>query len=254
VKKLKGKVAIITGASRGIGAAIAAAFAREGARVVISSRKQAGLDEVAMAIRAEDGDVMAVAAHMGEAEQVQALVDRTVEEWGRVDIAVNNAATNPHFGPLLTADEGQLEKIIDVNLKGYFRLCKAVEPIMRAQGGGKIINLASIAGQRPAMNMGAYSISKAGVLMLTQVLAVELGYANIQVNALAPGLIKTSFSRALWENQSLTEQLQARTPLGRLGTVDDIVGAALLLASPASDYITGEVIVIDGGTSLHSGI
>jgi NAD(P)-dependent dehydrogenase (short-subunit alcohol dehydrogenase family) len=171
-----------------------------------------------------------------------------------VDIIVNNAATNPHFGPLLTADEGQLEKIFDVNLKGYFRLCKAVEPIMRTNGGGKMINIASIAGLRPAMNMGVYSISKAGVLMLTQVLAVELGYANIQVNALAPGLIRTRFSRALWENERLVEQVEGRTPSGRLGEVEDVVGAALLLASPSSDYITGEVIVIDGGTSLHSGI
>ena len=251
---LEGKVAIVTGASKGIGAAIAMAFAGEGAKVVISSRKQEALDAVAAAIRAQGGEALALAAHMGEPAQVQALVAQTVEHWGRVDIIVNNAATNPHFGPLLTADEGQLEKIFDVNLKGYFRLCKAVEPIMRTNGGGKMINIASIAGLRPAMNMGVYSISKAGVLMLTQVLAVELGYANIQVNALAPGLIRTRFSRALWENERLVKQVEGRTPSGRLGEVEDVIGAALLLASPASDYITGEVIVIDGGTSLHSGI
>ena len=253
-KVLKGKVAIITGASKGIGAAIASIYAREGARVVLSSRKQDMLEAVVAGITDDGGEAMAVAAHMGEADQVQALVDRTVAEWGRVDIAVNNAATNPHFGPLLTADEGQFEKIIDVNLKGYFRLCKAVEPSMRAIGGGKIINIASIAGLSPAMNMGAYSISKAGVLMLTQVLATELGDANIQVNALAPGLIKTKFSRALWENENLVMQVQARTPLGRIGEVEDVVGAAVFLASPSSDYITGEVIVIDGGTSLGSGL
>jgi len=253
-KILTGKVAIITGASKGIGAAIAAFYAREGARVVLSSRKQDMLEEVVAGIAADGGKAMEIAAHMGEVDQVQALVDRTIAEWGKVDIAVNNAATNPHFGPLLTADEGQFEKIIDVNLKGYFRLCKAVEPSMRANGGGKIINIASIAGLSPAMNMGAYSISKAGVLMLTQVLATELGDANIQVNALAPGLIKTKFSRALWENENLVMQVQARTPLGRLGEVEDIVGAALFLATPASDYITGEVIVIDGGTSLGSGL
>ena len=253
-KVLKGKVAIITGASKGIGAAIASIYAREGARVVLSSRKQDMLEAVVAGITDDGGEAMAVAAHMGEADQVQALVDRTIAEWGRVDIAVNNAATNPHFGPLLTADEGQFEKIIDVNLKGYFRLCKAVEPSMRANGGGKIINMASIAGLSPAMNMGAYSISKAGVLMLTQVLATELGDANIQVNALAPGLIKTKFSRALWENENLVMQVQARTPLGRIGEVEDVVGAAVFLASPSSDYITGEVIVIDGGTSLGSGL
>ncbi len=253
-KTLLDKVAIVTGASKGIGEAIARAFAGEGAKVVVSSRKQELVETVVEGIFAEGGEALAIAAHMGEPDQVKALVEKTVEHWGRVDIAVNNAATNPHFGPLLTADEGQLEKILDVNLKGYFRLCKEVEPIMKEQGGGKIINLASIAGLRPALNMGVYSISKAGVIMLTQVLANELGYANIQVNALAPGLIRTKFSRALWDNPSLVEMVEARTPLGRLGEVEDVVGAAIFLASPASDYITGEVIVIDGGTSLPSGI
>jgi NAD(P)-dependent dehydrogenase (short-subunit alcohol dehydrogenase family) len=251
---LQDQVAIITGASKGIGEAIARAYAREGARVVVSSRKQELLQTVVEGIRADGGEALGLATHMGQPEQVEALVARTVEHWGRVDIAVNNAATNPHFGPLLTADEGQLDKILDVNLKGYFRLCKVVEPVMRAQGGGKIINLASIAGLRPALNMGVYSISKAGVLMLTQVLASELGSANIQVNALAPGLIRTKFSQALWENESLVEMVETRTPLGRLGEVEDVVGAALFLASSASDYITGEVIVIDGGTSLPSGL
>ncbi len=251
---LEGKVAIITGASKGIGEGIAWAYTREGARVVLSSRKPDELEQVASQIRSEGGEALALAAHMGEADQVRALVEQTVERWGSVDIAVNNAATNPHFGPLLTADEGQVDKIIDVNLKGYFRLCKQVEPIMRAKGGGKIINVASIAGLRPAMNMGVYSISKAGVIMLTQVLARELGSVNIQVNAIAPGLIRTKFSRALWENASLVEMVEASTPSGRLGEVADVVGAAVFLASAAADYITGEVIVIDGGTSLPSGL
>ncbi len=251
---LEGKVAIITGASKGIGEGIAWAYTREGARVVLSSRKPDELEQVASQIRSEGGEALALAAHMGEADQVRALVEQTVERWGSVDIAVNNAATNPHFGPLLTADEGQVDKIIDVNLKGYFRLCKQVEPIMRAKGGGKIINVASIAGLRPAMNMGVYSISKASVIMLTQVLARELGSVNIQVNALAPGLIRTKFSRALWENASLVEMVEASTPSGRLGEVADVVGAAVFLASAAADYITGEVIVIDGGTSLPSGL
>jgi NAD(P)-dependent dehydrogenase (short-subunit alcohol dehydrogenase family) len=251
---LQDKVVIVTGASKGIGAAISENFARKGARVVISSRKQEGLDFVAKTIQENGGEALAIAAHMGEPEQVKSLVARTIEQWGRVDIIVNNAATNPHFGPLLTADEGQVEKILDVNLKGYFRLCKEVEPIMREQGGGKIINIASIAGLRPATNMGVYSISKAGVLMLTQILAIELGAFNIQVNAIAPGLIKTKFSRALWENEALSQHVEARTPLGRLGEAEDVVGAAVFLASSSSDYITGEVIVIDGGTSLGSGL
>jgi NAD(P)-dependent dehydrogenase (short-subunit alcohol dehydrogenase family) len=251
---LAGKVAVVTGASKGIGAAIAAAFAREGAQVAVSSRKQEGVDQVAAAIRAEGGEAFALAAHMGEMDQILNLTRATVERWGRIDIAVNNAATNPHFGPLLTADEGQLAKILDVNLMGYFRLCKVVEPHMREQGGGKIINLASVAGLRPATFMGGYGISKAGVLMMTQVLAVELGPANIQVNAIAPGLIRTKFSRALWENEALVERVEGYTPLGRLGEVEDVVGAALFLASPASDYVTGDVIVVDGGTSLPSGL
>ena len=253
-KSLEGKVAIVTGASKGIGAAIAVAFARAGARTVISSRKQEALEEVVATIHADGGEALAVAAHMGEPEQVQALVDRTIAEWGRVDIAVNNAATNPHFGPLLTADEGQIDKIIDVNLKGYFRLCKAVEPSMRVNGGGKIINIASIAGLRPATNMGVYSISKAGILMLTQILANELGPVNIQVNAIAPGLIKTKFSQALWENEALAKHVVDATPAGRLGEVADVVGAAQFLASPSADYITGEVLIVDGGTSLRSGL
>jgi NAD(P)-dependent dehydrogenase (short-subunit alcohol dehydrogenase family) len=253
-KTLTDKVAVVTGASKGIGAAIASAFAREGARVVVSSRKQAGVEQVAAAITAEGGAAFALAAHMGESDQVENLIRATVERWDRIDIAVNNAATNPHFGPLLTADEGQLAKILDTNLMGYFRLCKAVEPVMREQGGGKIINLASVAGLQPATFMGGYGISKAGVLMMTRVLAVELGPANIQVNAIAPGLIRTKFSRALWENEALVEQVEGQTPLGRLGEVEDVVGAALFLASSASDYVTGDVIVVDGGTSLPSGL
>jgi NAD(P)-dependent dehydrogenase (short-subunit alcohol dehydrogenase family) len=251
---LRNKVAILSGASKGIGAAIAVAFAREGARVVVSSRKQELLEPVVAKIQKEGGEAFAIMAHMGEPDQVRRLVETTVARWGKVDIAVNNAATNPHFGPLLTADEGQVEKILDVNLKGYFRLCKEVEPIMRAQGGGKIINIASIAGLRPAANMGVYSISKAGVLMLTKILADELGDANIQVNAIAPGLIKTKFSRALWESEALVEQIEDSTPAGRIGEVDDITGAALFLASTSADYITGEVLVIDGGLSLRAGL
>jgi NAD(P)-dependent dehydrogenase (short-subunit alcohol dehydrogenase family) len=251
---LNGKVAIITGASKGIGKAIALAYALAGAEVVVSSRKQEAVDLVAQEIQAAGGKAMALAAHMGRPEEVEALVAKTVDRWGRLDIAVNNAATNPHFGPLLTADEGQLEKILDTNLKGYFRLCKAVVPHMEAGGGGKIVNIASVAGLRPGLNMGAYSLSKAGILMLTQVLAVELGPAKIQVNAIAPGIIKTKFSRVLWESEDILRMVEARTPLMRIGLPEDVVGIALFLASGASDYVTGAVIVVDGGASLPSGI
>jgi NAD(P)-dependent dehydrogenase (short-subunit alcohol dehydrogenase family) len=251
---LNGKVAVITGASKGIGKVIALAYAQAGAKVVVSSRKQEAVDLVAQEIQAAGGEAMALAAHTGRPEEVEALVAKTVDCWSRVDIAVNNAATNPHFGPLLAADEGQLEKILDTNLKGYFRLCKGVVPHMEAGGGGKIVNIASVAGLRPGLNMGAYSLSKAAVLMLTQVLAIELGSANIQVNAIAPGIIKTKFSRVLWESDDILRMVEARTPLMRIGQPEDVVGAALFLVSNASDYITGAVIVVDGGASLPSGI
>jgi NAD(P)-dependent dehydrogenase (short-subunit alcohol dehydrogenase family) len=247
---LTGKVALITGASKGIGEAIALAFAVAGAKVVISSRKQAALDAVAAKIEERGGEVLALAAHTGETDAINALVARSVERFGGVDIAVNNAATNPHFGPLLTADEGQWQKILDVNVIGYFRVAKAVVPEMQKRGGGKIINIASVAGLRPMSAMGIYSVSKAAVLMLTQVLAQELGAHNIQVNAIAPGVIKTRFSSLLWQTESIARSIQAATPLGRFGEVDDLTAAALYLASSASDFMTGAVMVIDGGMSV----
>jgi NAD(P)-dependent dehydrogenase (short-subunit alcohol dehydrogenase family) len=246
---LSGKVAIVTGASRGIGEAIALTFAQAGARLVLSSRKQEGLDAVAAKIREQGGQALALAAHIGDTEAVNALVARAVEQFGGLDIAVNNAATNPHFGPLLTADEGQWQKILDVNVMGYFRVAKAVAPEMQKRGGGKIINIASVAGLRPLPGMGVYSVSKAAVLMLTEALAQELGTHNIQVNAIAPGIIKTRFSRVLWQTESIARSIQPATPLGRFGEVDDLTAAALYLASPASSFMTGAVMVIDGGAT-----
>lgn len=247
---LQGKAAIVTGASKGIGKAIAVAFAKAGARVTVSSRSLEAVEQVAQEIRDSGGEALAVAAHMGQAAQVEALAARSLEHWGRIDIAVNNAATNPHFGPLLTADEGQFEKILDVNLKGYFRLCRCVVPAMKEAGGGKIINLTSVAGLRPDPFMGAYSISKAGVIMLTKVLARELGEDNIQVNAIAPGVVKTKFSRVLWENEDLVTHLEQATPLRRIGVPEDVIGAAIYLASSASNWVTGTVLVVDGGYTL----
>ncbi len=247
---LTGKVALITGASKGIGEAIALTFAEAGAKVVVSSRKQAALDAVAAKIEERGGEALALAAHTGETDAIDALVTRSVERFGGVDIVVNNAATNPHFGPLLTADEGQWQKILDVNVMGYFRVAKAVVPEMQKRGGGKIINMASIAGLRPMSAMGIYSVSKAAVLMLTQVLAQELGPQNIQVNAIAPGVIKTRFSRVLWQTESIAKSIQAATPLDRFGEVGDLTTAALYLASPASNFMTGAVMVIDGGMSV----
>ena len=251
---LEGKVAVITGASRGIGRAIALRLAQAGAKVVVSSRKLENVQAVADEITAAGGEALAVQAHVGRTDDVAALVARTVETFGRVDVAVNNAATNPHFGPLLSADEGQWDKILDTNAKGMFRVCKAVVPHMEAQGGGKIINLASVAGQRPSPGMGVYGISKAAVIMLTQVLALELGHANIQVNAIAPGVIKTRFSRVLWQTEQIAEPILAHLPLGRFGEPEDVAGLALYLASPASDYVTGAVFVVDGGMNVAAGL
>lgn len=251
---LQGRVAIITGASKGIGRAIAMAFAEAGAQVAISSRKIDAVEQVANEIQNAGGESLALQAHMGYTDQVERLVSQTVERWGRVDIAVNNAATNPHFGPILTADEGQINKILDVNLVGYWRLCRQVVPHMQSQGGGKIINLSSVAGLRPGRFMGVYSLSKAGVLMLTQVLAAELGADNIQVNAIAPGVVKTKFSRALWENEAIASRLEEATPLKGIGLPDDITGAALYFASSASNWVTGTVLVVDGGGNVVGGI
>lgn len=253
-RSLAGKVAVVTGASRGIGRAIALRLAEAGARVTVSSRKLENVEKVAEEIRAAGGEALAVQAHVGHADQVEAMVERTVETFGRVDIAVNNAATNPHFGPILTADEGQWDKILDTNLKSVFRVAKAVAPHMKAQGGGKIINIASIAGLRPFPAMGIYSVSKAGVIMLTQVLALELAPDNIQVNSIAPGVIKTRFSQVLWQTPQLAEPILKGTPLGRFGEPEDVAGLALFLASPASDYVTGAVFVVDGGMNLASAV
>lgn len=251
--ELTGRVAIVTGASRGIGREIALALAEAGAKVVVASRKQEGVEAVAAEIRQRGGTALAVAAHVGQEEAVAALVDKSVEAFGGVDIAVNNAGTNPQFGPLLEATDSQWDKILEVNLKGAFYLIQRVVPSMQARGGGKIINMASVAGLRPSPAMGIYGVSKAGLIMLTRVMALELGPLNIQVNALAPGVIKTRFSSALWEAPEIAESVVRATPLGRLGETKDVVGAALFLASSLSDFVTGEVLLIDGGMNLSGG-
>jgi NAD(P)-dependent dehydrogenase (short-subunit alcohol dehydrogenase family) len=220
------------------------------AKVVVSSRKRDSVQAVADEIAAAGGQALAVQAHVGQDEDVAALVEQTLATFGRVDIAVNNAATNPHFGPLFSADESQWDKILDTNAKGTFRVCKAVVPHMAAQGRGKIINLTSIAGLRPSPGMGVYSISKAAIIALTQVLAVELGPANIQVNAIAPGVIRTRFSQLLWQTPHIAEPMLASLPLGRFGEPEDVAGLALFLASSAADYITGGVFVVDGGLNV----
>jgi len=244
---LTDKVAIVTGASRGIGYAIAEAFAKAGAKVVLASRKQDALDQAAEKIQSQGVDAFPFAAHTGDSESVSKLVAATIEHYGGVDILVNNAATNPHFGPLLTSEESHWDKILDVNLKGYFRMIKACVDSMRQRGGGKVINMASIAGLRYPQGMGIYGISKAGVLMMTQVLAVELAADKIQVNAIAPGFVQTQFSRILWETPEIHQKLIAQIPQERFGQPDELTGMALYLASQASSFTTGAIMLVDGG-------
>ena len=250
---LAGKVAVITGGSRGIGRAIAECYAQAGASVVVSSRKLSGVHEVAEGIKAAGGASLAVQAHTGKTEEIQTLVKQTVDHFGRLDILVNNAATNPHFGTLLAADEGQWDKILDTNAKGVFRTCQASVPYMQVQGGGKIINIISVSGLQPTPGLGLYGVSKAAVFMLTKVLAVELGADNIQVNAIAPGVIKTRFSQLLWNTPQIADPILSRLPLGRFGEPEEVAQMALFLAAPASDYVTGSIFVVDGGMSIGFG-
>lgn len=247
---LMGKVALITGASRGIGQAIAEAYAAAGAKIVLSSRKTEGLNTAADAIRATGGEALAVTAHNGDKAALQALVKSAMEAYGRIDVLVNNAATNPHFGSLLEAEDSLWQKTLEVNLMGNVWLTQAVVPVMKAQGGGKIVNIASVNGIRPGRMQGIYSITKAAVINLTQTLAMELADANIQVNAIAPGLVQTRFAQMIWENETLREEIVDRTPAGRIGQPSDIAGMALYLATPASDWTTGQVFVVDGGLSI----
>ena len=250
--RLDDKVALITGASRGIGQAIAESYAKAGAKVVLASRKQEDLEAVAEKIKSLGGEALPIAAHTGDDTAVRVLVERAVEVYGGVDILVNNAGTNPHFGPILTADEGQWAKILDTNLVGYFRTVKACVESMQERGGGKIINMASVAGDIPLPWMGVYCVSKAGVLMLTKVLAAELAIDNIQVNSIAPGFVKTKFSQAIWDNPQFYEATIKKIPQQRMAEPDEITGAALFLASEASNYTTGATIFVDGGQLLGS--
>jgi NAD(P)-dependent dehydrogenase (short-subunit alcohol dehydrogenase family) len=248
---ISGKVAIVTGASRGIGLAIAERYAEAGAKVVISSRKQESLEELAEEMRGKGYDVTPIAAHNGDKDALQNLVNKTVEAYGAVDILVNNAATNPHFGPILEAEDSMWQKTLEVNLLGNVWLTQAVVEVMREKGnGGKVVNIASVNGLRPGSYQGVYSITKAAVINLTQTLGVELASDNIQVNAIAPGLIKTKFARAIWDNDDLLEGVEQRTPAGRIGEPDEIAGMALYLAAPASSFATGQVFVVDGGITV----
>ncbi len=247
---LEGRIALVTGASRGIGEAIAKAFAEHGATVVLSSRKQEGLDKVAADIVEAGGKALAIACHGGKAEEMAALFERIENELGRLDILVNNAATNPYFGPAIDAPESTIDKTIEVNLKGYYQMMQRGAKLMKKTGGGSIINIASIAGLRPGAGEVTYAMTKAGVINLTKGFAKELGPDGIRVNAIAPGVVETYFAATLIADEEKKAAVIRRTPLGRYGQPGDIAGAAVYLASDASSYATGSVIVLDGGSSI----
>ncbi len=248
---LAGKLALVTGASRGIGRAIALGFARAGADVAIASRKVAGLQPVADEIEETGQRALVVQCNLGKPEEIEAMVERVSGDWGAPDILVNNAGTNPVMGPLTTISVEAWDKIMDVNLRGpYLTSVLVAKAMMNENKRGKIINISSTAGIEPAQMLGAYSVSKAGLNHLTRVLARELGPANICVNAIAPGLIETQFSAALINSPTIFQTVISRTPLGRHGQPEEIVPLAIYLASAASDFMTGEVIVIDGGASI----
>ena len=251
---LSGKVALITGASHRIGEAIAVAYAQSGARVVLASRKQVDLDGVAQRIREVGGEALPIAAHTGNPEAVAAVVEKAASAFGGIDIVVNNAVTNPHFGHILTAEDSHWDKILDVNVKGYFHVVKACVESMKSRGGGKVINMASVAGLEPEPLMGGYSVSKAAVLMLTKVLAAELAQYNIQVNAIAPGFVRTKFSAALWQNPKLNDMIIKTIPQKRMAEPEEIAGLAVYLASPASSFVTGSIFSIDGGQLVGTSI
>jgi NAD(P)-dependent dehydrogenase (short-subunit alcohol dehydrogenase family) len=245
--RLDGKIALITGASRGIGAVIAQSYAAVGATVVLASRKQEGVEAIAATIREAGGNAHAQAAHTGDDAAVATLVNETIERFGCIDILVNNAATSPYFGPIIDAEPSHWQKTLDVNVLGYWRMVQACVPTMRTAGGGKIINIASVAGIRGQAGMGIYSVSKAAVIMLTQVLAAELASDNIQVNALAPGYVRTRFSQAIWDDPARYAELIQQIPQQRLADSSELIGMALYLAAPVSSFTTGTVVVVDGG-------
>ncbi len=249
---LAGKVAVVTGSSRGIGRAIAERLAQHGARVVVSSRKAGPCEEVAAEIRAKGGEALVQTCNIGRKDELQALVDATMSAWGGIDILVCNAAVNPHFGPSLTMPDDAWDRIMASNVRSNFWLCNMVLPGMAERGGGSVVIVSSIAGLRGSTMLGAYGVSKAADMALARNLAVEWGPRNIRANCIAPGLVRTDFARALWEDPATLAKRTRDTPLGRIGEPDEIAGAAVFLASSAGSFMTGQTIVIDGGVLAGS--
>jgi dehydrogenase/reductase SDR family protein 4 len=247
---LSGKVAIVTGSTKGIGKSIAENMAALGAKVIISSRKPEACDAVAEEIQDKGFEATAIPCHIGRKDALEELVSKTIQKYEKIDILVCNAATNPVYGPMLTAGDDAYDKIMDTNVKSVFQICNMVCPGMAERKDGVVIIISSIGGFKGSKNLGLYSLSKAAEQQLVRNLAVEWGSHNIRVNAIAPGLIKTDFARELWENAEKTAAVERITPLGRLGEPDDIGMLTASLATRAGNYITGQTITIDGGRTI----
>jgi dehydrogenase/reductase SDR family protein 4 len=244
---LEGKVAIITGSSKGIGKAIAKGLAENGAQVVISSRSQEACDVVVAELKKEGLSAIGIACHIGKDDQRKQLISKTIAAFGRIDILVNNAATNPVYSPIEEIDPVIFDKIMEINVKAPWALSNLVLPHLQANKNGSIINIASVEALTPGYGLGVYSTSKAAILMLTKNQAKEWGTYGIKVNAICPGLIKTKFSAALWQNEKMLHKLEKSIPSGRMGKPEEMVGLACLLASNAGNYMTGGVYTADGG-------
>jgi NAD(P)-dependent dehydrogenase (short-subunit alcohol dehydrogenase family) len=250
---LSGKTALITGSSRGIGRAIATAMAGQGAWVVTSSRKEEACEEAAASIRAAGGEALAIPCHVGDKAQLEALVEKTRSAFGGIDILVNNVGANPVLGPLQELSDEAFDRVMTSNVRSALWLSQLVLPEMAARKDGAVIFLSSIAAQRASTGINAYGAAKAALGQLARGLAAEWGPHNIRVNCIAPGLIKTDFARALWEDEARAKARIAETPLGRLGEPQDVAGAAVLLASREGSFITGQTIIVDGGVTIAGG-
>jgi NAD(P)-dependent dehydrogenase (short-subunit alcohol dehydrogenase family) len=245
---LSGKIALVTGGSRGLGKAIAIAMAEKYANVIICGRKQENLNQALDEFKKQGLDVMAEVAHVGKSDQLTALFKSIDERFGKLDILVNNVGTNVLTPLVAEADEGLWDKLMETNLKSAFLVSSQAYRLMKKAGGGKIINISSIAAQKASRGMGVYCIAKAGLEMLTRVLAIELASDHINVNAVAPGMVRTQFSKPFWSDENLLKELTESIPMGRIAETGDVVGAVLFLASDLSDFITGEIITVDGGS------
>ncbi|MDA7698591.1 glucose 1-dehydrogenase [Flavobacteriaceae bacterium] len=245
--ELDGKVALITGSSKDIGLALAEVLAEYGAKVVVSSRSQDSVDEVAKNLRAKGHTVMAQACHVGDSEQRKILVNKTIETYGGIDILINNAAINPVFKGLESMSEEIYDKMMNVNLKAAFDLSNLCFPYLKDSKGSSIINIASVEGLKPSFGLGLYGVTKAALIMLTQVQAKEWGKYGIRSNAICPGLIQTKFSSALWQNETIMKQVVKELPAGRMAQPQELTGLAVYLASDAGSYSTGGIYTVDGG-------